>query len=169
MLHPLYGKLCLAMLFRRPFRPPLMVFLPLMPLRLLLCVKCTCCTSHTFHDVSSWWIGASCRCPRFWTLVQLWKVLLLLIVPRSFRLYPSLDSFFKQQCCFFGFFRVHLGVLWWWFVKTPDDYYLITLCWISSVVWHMLSQHISGRVTVCDPSIMDLFAPRQVLGCFGTS
>ena len=68
-----------------------------------------------------------------------------------------------------GFFRVHLGVLWWWFVKTPDDYYLITSCWISPVVWHMLSQHISGHVTVCDPSFIGLFAPWQVSGCFGTS
>ena len=161
MLHPLYGELCSAMLFGRPFWPLLMVFLPSMPLRLLLCVKCTCCTSHTLHDVLSWWIGASHGCPRFWTLVQLWRFLLLLITALSFCLYPSLDSFFKQQGCFFGFFRVHLGVLLWWFMKTPDDYYLITSCWISSVVWHMLSQHISGHVTVCDPSIIDLFAPWQ--------
>ena len=165
MLHPLYGKLCSAMLFRRPFRPPLTVFLPSMPLRSLRRVKRTCCTSHTLHDVSSWWIGASRGCPRFWTLVQLRRFSPLLVAALSFCLYPSLDSFFKQQGFFFG---IHLGVLLWWFVKTPDDYYLITSCWTSSVVWHMLSQHISRHVMVCDPSIIDLFTPWQVSGCFAT-
>ena len=46
--------------------------------------------------------------------------------------------------------------------ENPYDYYLITSCWISSVVWHMLSQHISGYVTVCDP-------PFIVLVCTTTS
>ena len=78
-------------------------------------------------------------------------------------------KFFKAKELLVGFFWVHLSVLWWWFVKTPDGFYLITLCWISSVVWHMLSQHISGHVTVCDPSAIDLFMPWQVSGCFGTS
>ena len=78
-------------------------------------------------------------------------------------------SIFKQQLVACWFFIVHLGVLWSWFVKTPDDYYLITSCWISSVVWHMLSQHISGYVTMCDPLIHGLFASQQVSGCFGTS
>ena len=156
------------MLFGRPFWPPLPVFLPSMPLRLLRRVKHMCHTSHTLHNVLLWWIGASHGCPRFWTLVQLWRFSPLLVVALSLHLYPSLDSFFKQQGCSFGFFRVYLGVLLWWFVKTPNDYYLITSCWISSVVWHMLSQHISGCVTVCDPSIIDLFTPRQVSGCFGT-
>ena len=45
-----------------------------------------------------------------------------------FHLYPFLDPFFKQQLVACWFFKVHLGVLWLWFVKTPDDYYLITLC-----------------------------------------
>ena len=80
----------------------------------------------------------------------------------------SLVFIFKQQLVACWFFKVYLGILWLWFVKTPDDYYLITLCWISSVVWHMLSQHISGYVTMCDPSINGLFAPQQVSGCFGT-
>ena len=79
------------------------------------------------------------------------------------------ESIFKQQLVACWFFIVHLGVLWSWFVKTPDDYYLITSCWISSVVWHMLSQHISGYVTMCDPSIHGLFVSWQVSECFGTS
>ena len=54
MLHPLYGKQCLAMWFGRPSQPPCMVFLPLVPLTLLLQAKSMLCTYHIPHDVL-WW------------------------------------------------------------------------------------------------------------------
>ena len=66
----------------------------------------------------------------------------LLAAALSFCLYPSLDSFFKAIELLVGFFRVHLSVLWWWFMKTPDDYYLITSCWISSVVTYAVTAYI---------------------------
>ena len=48
--------------------------------------------------------------------------------------------------------------------ENPYDYYLITSCWISSVVWHMLSQHISGYVMVCDLSFIGLVHAATSLG-----
>ena len=48
--------------------------------------------------------------------------------------------------------------------ENPYDYYLTTSCWISSVVWQMLSQHISGYVTVCDPSFIGLVCAVTSLG-----
>ena len=36
--------------------------------------------------------------------------------------------FLSKDICLLAFFTGHLGVPWWWFVKTPDDYYLITSC-----------------------------------------
>ena len=49
MLHPQFGELCSAMQFRRPFWPPLMVFLlsaPSMPLHYTKCMLHTCHIPH---------------------------------------------------------------------------------------------------------------------------
>ena len=72
-------------------------------LRLLLHVTRMCRMSRILHDVSLWWIGASHGCPRFWTLVQLRKFSPLLVAALSFRSYPFLDSFLKQQSCLLDF------------------------------------------------------------------
>ena len=59
--------------------------------------------SRILHNVLLWWIGASHGCPRFWTLVQLRRFSLHLVAALSFRSYPFLDSFLKQQSCLLGF------------------------------------------------------------------
>ena len=116
-------------------------------------MTCEAYTSHMSHP--SW-----CVVVMKWGILWMSQVLDLSPASKiftspcsgtSFHLYPSLDPFLSNNNCSLIF--LYLGILCSWFVKTPDDYYLITLCWISSVVWHMLSEHISRYVTVCDLSI----------------
>ena len=103
-------------------------------------MMCEAYTSHVSHPsqcviVINWGIPWMSQ---VWTLVQLRRFWPLLVVAHSFHLYLFLDSFFTATELLVGFFRVHLGVLWWWFVKSPDDYYLITLCllkpWLSPTI-----------------------------------
>ena len=163
MPHPLYGELCSATLFEKPFQLPLAVFLPSVPLMPLQFAKHMLHTYCIPHDVLWWQNGASPGCPRFWTGVQLWR---FSFTSTHVSLISITGSIFKQWLVAFLIFMAHVHVLWSWFVKTPDDYCLITLCQISSVLWHMLSQHISRCVMVCDLSLHYLFVSQQVWGCF---